>query len=176
MDRWGFFFGLVGIAALVLAIPMSILANIFTPKVRDWWATTSKVRALKRYIELGREVNRFKRGSEFNALARFCAGLLAVLIAGFVSTLSIAFFLGLNENYIATINGMKLDKPVPASEIHVVGLSSLYTSVLFYLLFCIAIAIALSRSRFISSSHRHRHLARLRLQRYRLKKKLGLCG
>jgi len=167
---------MVGVAALVLAIPMSILANIFTPKVRDWWGTTSKVRALKRYKELGREMMRFKLGSEFNALARFGTALLAVLIAAFLVIFSMLLFLGLNDNYIAALNGMALDKQIPPSEIYLYGMFMVSCTAICYLLLSISIAIALSRARFISTAYRHRHVARLRLERYRLKKRLGLVG
>ncbi|MGJ5817059.1 hypothetical protein [Paludibaculum fermentans] len=39
---------IVGIAGLVLAIPLSIASNILTPKFQDWWATTSAARANRR--------------------------------------------------------------------------------------------------------------------------------
>lgn len=38
--------------AIVLAIPLSIIANLFTPRLRDWWATTSQRRLERRIAEL----------------------------------------------------------------------------------------------------------------------------
>jgi hypothetical protein len=43
---WGI---VLAIAAIVLAIPFSLIANLITPKIRNWWAERS-VAALKRRI------------------------------------------------------------------------------------------------------------------------------
>jgi hypothetical protein len=53
MDNWNLYFG---IAALVLAVPLNIAANILTPKVREWWASTTKSRALRRIERIPREL------------------------------------------------------------------------------------------------------------------------
>ena len=109
---------MVGVAALVLAIPMSILANIFTPKVRDWWATTSKVRAFKRYKQLGREIIKFRKETEFDALGRFCGILARSLMAAIACIVFLLLFVATNDNYIAALNGMALDQPTSAAAAH----------------------------------------------------------
>lgn len=38
----------IAIASVLLAIPLSILANILTAKVQSWWATTSRRRRIRR--------------------------------------------------------------------------------------------------------------------------------
>jgi len=52
MDRFGIFAAWVGIVAFFLAIPMSVLGNILTPKLLSFWATTSLVRKERRIAKL----------------------------------------------------------------------------------------------------------------------------
>ncbi len=54
MERFSFVVGVIGIGAFLLAIPMAVVANILTPKIAAWWATTSHIRRQKRiaYLEL----------------------------------------------------------------------------------------------------------------------------
>ena len=47
MDKSAFF-GWVGASALLLALPLSILANLWTPKIASLWARTSSKRREKR--------------------------------------------------------------------------------------------------------------------------------
>jgi hypothetical protein len=42
---WGF---VVSIVTILLAVPLSMLANLLTPKVQSWWALTSKKRLARR--------------------------------------------------------------------------------------------------------------------------------
>jgi hypothetical protein len=42
----------VGVLAFILAIPLAVIANLLTPKVRDWYSTTSLKRINRRLIEL----------------------------------------------------------------------------------------------------------------------------
>src|ERR1700734_732032 len=42
----------VGVLALVLAVPLAVLANLLTPRVRDWYSTTALKRLEKRILEL----------------------------------------------------------------------------------------------------------------------------
>src|SRR6266446_5865614 len=48
MDNWSFMFGWIGLSAFLLAIPMSVAANLLTPKVKNWWAIKTYARATKR--------------------------------------------------------------------------------------------------------------------------------
>jgi hypothetical protein len=43
---------LVGVLALVLAVPLAVLANVLTPKVQSWYSTTSLNRVNKRLMQL----------------------------------------------------------------------------------------------------------------------------
>ena len=52
MDKFAVFATWVGIVAFLLAIPMSIAANILTPLIKNWWATTTVLRAKRRLVEL----------------------------------------------------------------------------------------------------------------------------
>jgi hypothetical protein len=52
MDNLGIFSAWVGIVAFILAIPISIAANLLTPKVHSWWATTSQRRRERRILYL----------------------------------------------------------------------------------------------------------------------------
>lgn len=50
----------VGIVAFVLAVPMSVLANVLTPKVQLFWAGTAKRRAAYRLWKLEEELKRLQ--------------------------------------------------------------------------------------------------------------------
>jgi hypothetical protein len=43
---------MIGVAALVLAIPLAVIANLITPRVRDWWSTTSRTRLTRRISKI----------------------------------------------------------------------------------------------------------------------------
>ena len=40
----------VGMLALLLAVPLSVVANLLTPKLRNWYSTTSLKRVEKRLL------------------------------------------------------------------------------------------------------------------------------
>jgi len=42
----------IGILALMLAVPLAVLANLLTPTIRDWYSTTSLNRLRRRITEL----------------------------------------------------------------------------------------------------------------------------
>ena len=52
MDGFGVFATWIGIVAFFLAIPMSVVGNILTPKLLTLWATTSLVRKERRIAKL----------------------------------------------------------------------------------------------------------------------------
>jgi hypothetical protein len=54
----------VGILALILAIPMAVLANMLTPRVQNWWASTSVKRRQKRIARLQGQLNALLASSE----------------------------------------------------------------------------------------------------------------
>jgi hypothetical protein len=43
---------LVGVLALILAVPLAVLANLLTPRVQAWYSTTSLNRVNKRLMQL----------------------------------------------------------------------------------------------------------------------------
>jgi len=47
---------LVGLLALLLAVPLSIAANLLTPVVRNWYAASSKKRLARRISELEKQL------------------------------------------------------------------------------------------------------------------------
>lgn len=46
----------VSICALILAIPLSIVGNLLTPKLRDWYSTTSEKRLQARIAKLNSQL------------------------------------------------------------------------------------------------------------------------
>ena len=57
MDKWGWFFGWVGVAALVLCLPLTVLGNLLTPRIREWWGRTTENRALNRFAWIQGQVS-----------------------------------------------------------------------------------------------------------------------
>ena len=49
----------IGIVGFTLAIPMSVLANLLTPRIQNWWSTTSQARKNKRIEELKAKIKLF---------------------------------------------------------------------------------------------------------------------
>jgi MFS family permease len=175
MDKWGIIFGSVGVLAFLLAIPMSIVANILTPKLRDWWASTSRARGLKRYRYLGREINKHEKSEDFEELAQFASMLTAALGFGIFCLFALALFDSLNTIYIAVKNGQRVeDSSMTLEQIHflgyllagVVGISSVG--------FQVFGSSALRHARFISALNRRRHIERLVVKRKQLATSLGI--
>jgi hypothetical protein len=54
---WGVFLAVV---ALVLMLPMNLIANMMTSKLKDWWAARSRTALLKRRDKLIGEKNAFR--------------------------------------------------------------------------------------------------------------------
>src|ERR1035437_2008093 len=52
MDNFGTFAAWVSIVAVILAIPLSVIANLATPRVQAWWATTNVRRRHERIVHL----------------------------------------------------------------------------------------------------------------------------
>jgi MFS family permease len=60
-ETWGFIFGLVGVAAFVLAIPLAVAANLLTPRLRNWWADRSTRSARARAAALKSELENYEQ-------------------------------------------------------------------------------------------------------------------
>jgi hypothetical protein len=45
LGEWGFYLGVV---ALILALPLNILANFISPRLKDWWSTRSRHKLIQR--------------------------------------------------------------------------------------------------------------------------------
>jgi hypothetical protein len=43
---------MIGVLALLLAVPLAVIANLLTPRVRDWYSTSSRSRIRKRLTEI----------------------------------------------------------------------------------------------------------------------------
>lgn len=50
----------VSVAALVLTVPLAIAANLLTPRIRDWYSTTTNRRLTKRLAALEAEFESVK--------------------------------------------------------------------------------------------------------------------
>jgi hypothetical protein len=55
----------IGVAALILAVPLAIIANLLTPRVRDWYSTTSQRRLRNRIAALGKRLEDSECGWTF---------------------------------------------------------------------------------------------------------------
>lgn len=82
---WGFW---VGIAAIVLTVPLSMIGNILTPKVQNWWATRSENAMKKRIHTLRSRLadyeSRFPEMTEFEDVVSECL-VSIVLMAMYIS-------------------------------------------------------------------------------------------
>jgi hypothetical protein len=54
---WGFVFGAT---ALVLAVPLTIIGNVLTPKLLNWWASRSIISTQKRITSLERQLSKYE--------------------------------------------------------------------------------------------------------------------
>jgi hypothetical protein len=54
----------LSIFALIVAIPMGVMANLLTPPVQNWWATTSVKRKQRRIAKLEAELKQLKGETE----------------------------------------------------------------------------------------------------------------
>jgi Tfp pilus assembly protein PilN len=52
---------IIGIAAIVLGFPLSLLANLLTPKIRNWWAERSVAALKKRIVKLDKALAKMQR-------------------------------------------------------------------------------------------------------------------
>lgn len=65
----------IGITALVLAVPLAIFANILTPKITEWYSRSSRQRAQRRIAELEKIVASELPLMEFEDLLLFNVGI-----------------------------------------------------------------------------------------------------
>lgn len=167
-------FGWIGVVALILAMPLSITANLLTPLLKDWWSATSRVRGLKRYKSLGRTISAIKRGGESAALASCLRLSLGGILTGILSLWGLMMLLTENEDFIAVKNGFQLDKPVSLESIYRLGLLTCLLSVISMLICEILVLMAIGQSELISTSRRRRSIARLKLKRRALRRRFGI--
>jgi hypothetical protein len=73
----------VGVLALMLAIPLAVVANLLTPRVREWYSTTSSKRLKQRIAELEEKLGQSEQEWTFTQ------GEWAVFSQGFVAGSSI---------------------------------------------------------------------------------------
>lgn len=110
MDNWGWFFGWVTVLAIVLAVPLSVAANLLTPKLQAWWATTSERRRVKRLSKLNaaiEDIPRFRsavyRQEKFLAGMRYLTIGLVSLTAMLMLTLSIVITTSASFDHVTPI-------------------------------------------------------------------------
>src|ERR1700682_3616268 len=91
----------LAIAALILMLPASMLANIVTPRFLGWWATTSKARSLARLEQLKKLLDNFDNFTEHDALAMCIRDFLFFALCAFVALCALVFFVVANNEYMA---------------------------------------------------------------------------
>ena len=87
-NTWGLIFS---VAALVLAFPLSLLANLLTPKLRNWWAERSVKTLSARINQLEWELMDAER---FPMMTEVEDRLFAALF-GIVTLIGVGFLFGL---------------------------------------------------------------------------------
>lgn len=90
---------ILSIAFFVLSIPTAIAANLLTPKIKNWWATSSVSRAKKRLAKLESEekqIAKFVKSKDI--LIIYILKDMALLILSGISILVI-LLLSLNPEY-----------------------------------------------------------------------------
>jgi predicted PurR-regulated permease PerM len=112
----------ISIAALVLALPLGIVGNILTPKLRDWYSTTSQKRLRARIATLSAQLAKSEQQWTFteaewaqfktNAIAivifcllAICVFCVTVVITALISTLGDRLFALLDKNRPPRIHG-----------------------------------------------------------------------
>jgi len=115
MDKWGWFFGWVGVVALLFVVPLNILSNFLTPKVSAWWALTSVKRREDRIIYLRASINVLQarlhpRSRQESFLLGIHTLTIVVGLMLFITTLALveAFYAMLSINKSLSFPTMKL--------------------------------------------------------------------
>jgi len=102
-SSWGLF---ISILALILAFPLSLLANLLTPRIRNWWAERSINSLTHRIADLEKELAGLQEPVISDGEDRI---LRAVTWIGAILTQFVGFFMlfaldlihsGLPENYL----------------------------------------------------------------------------
>jgi hypothetical protein len=87
MDKFGYFAAWVGILGVLLAIPLTVLGNILTPKLVEWWSKSSAARRAHRVKVLKGEIHDLSQelpiAIQLNTLA---LGLWNLALAGVALT------------------------------------------------------------------------------------------
>ena len=104
--------GVIGILAFLLAVPMSIAANVLTPRVSLWWARTSVLRKNRRIARLKARLGMIEVFLPFDALHDFLRSTVGAGISALIMMLSLQVFVAVNNEYIAILNGQIVDEPV----------------------------------------------------------------
>ena len=100
---WGF---AVALAAMVLAIPINIIANLLTPLLKNWWAERSqaslRARIERLETELQHEVQRYPAMSETEHYIFKGLTLLATMIILSLSILLLEVVLAMGPRAVVT--------------------------------------------------------------------------
>lgn len=99
------FFGWVGVGSLVLAIPLSIAANLLTPRIQIWWATTSHARRHRRIQYLTETIDLYSKDDPLILKFEFIAQGLHYAASGIIE------FFGLVATAIALAIGQMTPPP-----------------------------------------------------------------
>jgi hypothetical protein len=95
---------LIGTLALILAVPLAIVANLLTPTVRDWYITTNQKRLRKRLDLLTKRLDQSEHQWAFSAAEwktqRTIIGLVLILVLAVHTFWSLALIILLNYSKV----------------------------------------------------------------------------
>ena len=89
--NWNIAFLVIGVLALLLAIPLTGVANLLMTRVEIWWSTTSESRLRKRIVKVEKKLQEVKREWKFTP-AEWRIYSTAVLACGFLALFSYGAF------------------------------------------------------------------------------------
>ncbi len=75
---WGFVLAIVGI---VLTYPISLLANLTSPAIKDWWATRSVTALRQRVDRVGRTLEDYEQYTELSEEGELIVSAIELIIA-----------------------------------------------------------------------------------------------
>ncbi|MBI2815924.1 MAG: hypothetical protein HYX72_03190 [Acidobacteria bacterium] len=174
MERFYLYAAVLGVLAFILAIPMAVAANLLTPKVQRWWASSSRSRALKRLSRLEKQISELQAMSEWHLMARIMHAGVGFFFALFMILLALLYFLYLNDLYLFAHNGFKLQSDITETDIvrkaerliYIISTSSFIQGLEFHRL-----SVGLRQ---LSPTHRNKRLEDLKTDRDVLTQRLGV--
>jgi len=165
----------VGIVAFVLAVPISVFANIITPKVQLWWAGTAKRRA---YFRLLRYEKRLKDIDAYDAHPVDALGDLAIWVCYLLTAVVILFMSVVAAAWLPFASWLSTASPgafslshFPSWSLRFVIVITLINEVGFGILFLFQIAIILDAVKVVTINGRNKRRAEIHAYQKKLLRK-----